>query len=86
MWQTRLICTYVAATVPVEKAGDMNPLLESAKEIGLTDVEQNRVEQQTQIPAIETFDPEHPPIPDNGNASFERFMGTFGSPGRWAGR
>lgn len=80
-----MICTYVAATVPVEKAGDMNPLLESAKDIGLSDSERNHLEQQAAIP-IEAFDPEHPPIPDNGNASFERFMGSFGSPGRWAGR
>ena len=83
-----MIATYVAATVPVEKAGDMNPLLESAKEIGLSDADiehrDNNRQKQT-VPAA-PFDPEHPPIPDNGNASFERFMGSFGSPKRWAGR
>jgi hypothetical protein len=80
----------VAATVPVENAGDMNPLLESAKEIGLTDAEQKYLENQNQgrqhIPDNKPFDPENPPIPDNGNASFERFMASFGSPKRWAGR
>jgi hypothetical protein len=77
----------VAATVPVEKAGDMNPLLESAKEIGLTEAEQKYLDDTSQpIPDNKPFDPENPPIPDNGNASFERFMGSFGSPKRWAGR
>jgi hypothetical protein len=62
----------VAATVPVENAGDVNPLMESAKLIGST--QDDEAEEKKTSPAE----------PDVG--SFERFMMSFGSPHRWAGR
>lgn len=67
-----MICTFVAATVPVEKAGDVNPLLDAAKEIGETpsDNEQKAAEGPD----------------ENSIGSYERFMSSFGSPTRWAGR
>lgn len=73
MWQTRVLAVYIAATVPVEKAGDVNPLLESAKKIGVKDDDEN-----------ETVADRSPK--ENSNGSFERFMTSFGSPARWAGR
>lgn len=69
-WQTRLICSFVAATVPVEKAGDVNELLENAKKIGEPDDERESQQQGPKEPEI---------------GSFERFMSVFGNPARWAG-
>lgn len=34
LWQTRELAIFIAATVPVEKEGDANPLLDAAKRIG----------------------------------------------------
>lgn len=70
-----MICTFVAATVPVEAAGDVNPLIEAAQNIGVdarSDEEKTAAAQQ------------NPNEPTTG--SYERFMSTFGSPARWAGR
>jgi len=61
----------VAATVPVESAGSGSPLLQQAQRIGLPDEEP---EQQKKASVID---------PQRG--SFEAFMGSFGSPRRWAG-
>jgi hypothetical protein len=65
----------VAATVPVEKAGDVNPLLEAAQQIG------DPVGENSQTNKKDADAPA-----DNGDGSFERFMSTFGNPTRWAGR
>lgn len=64
----------MAATVPVEKAGDVNPLLEQAQKIGEppTDDEKHAAANgAVNEPAV---------------GSYERFMATFGNPQRWAGR
>lgn len=81
MWQTKMICTFVAASVPVENAGDVNPLLEAAKSIG--NIEDNQPQKRNNA-AINAWD--SPEKVDNGDASYERFMASFGSPRRWAGR
>jgi len=60
----------VAATVPVENAGDTNQLLREAMRIGQESDE-------------EDADPAHP---EPAVGSFERFMSTFANPNRWAGR
>lgn len=75
-WSTRTISTFVAATVPVEKAGDVNPLLEAAQQIGQEprsdeEIEASRHEQRVNEPKV---------------GSYESFMSTFGNPQRWAGR
>lgn len=77
------MCMFIAASVPVEKAGDVNPLMEAAKEIG---TDSAGVTAQSTVAAGVPFDPENPPIPDNNIGSFERFLGSFGNPQRWAGR
>lgn len=75
---------FIAATVPVEKQGDVNPLLEAAQQLGDDSITGDH---ETQTPATDAaFDPENPPMPDNGVASVERFMSSFGAPARWAGR
>jgi hypothetical protein len=84
MWQTRMICTFVAASVPVEKAGDVNPLLEAAKTIGESTSGDDTQPTQRNNKSINAW--EHPELVDNGDASYERFMASFGSPARWAGR
>jgi hypothetical protein len=71
IWQTRTLAQFVAATVPVENAGDTNELLEQAKQIGQ--------------PAEDT-DEQHPTAAENPPGSFERFMGSMANPRRWAGR
>lgn len=74
-WQTKVLATFVAATVPVEKAGDVNPLLEAAKGIG-------------EPPADEDDETtaDKPGLNEPVVGSYERFMATFGTPQRWAGR
>lgn len=64
----------MAATVPVESAGDVNPLLELAQQIG------------DETPDSDEEKPQPTPPGENNVGSFERFMATFGSPARWAGR
>jgi hypothetical protein len=61
--------------VPVEKEGASNPLLESAMQIGEDKVD----EDETETPAKKQ------PVNEPQEGSYERFMMTFGSPGRWAG-
>jgi hypothetical protein len=71
-----VLATFIAATVPVESEGDVNPLLEAARSIG-EKTDEN------------TTDPDRPtPTPpgENNVGSYERFMLSFGSPARWAGR
>jgi hypothetical protein len=68
------LAVFIAATVPVEKEGAVNPLLEAAKSLGDAEDERREDEPQRQQQPAE-----------NGNGSFERFMATFGSPARWAG-
>lgn len=75
-WQTKVICTFVAATVPVEKAGDINPLLEAARQIGEEDDSDDNMTAADRSPSTN----------ENGVGSYERFMSSFGSPARWAGR
>lgn len=79
-WETRTICTFIAASVPVEKAGDVSPLMDAAEQIGVD----AQMEKKSDANSMQEFDPENPPMPRNQN-SFEGFMGTFGSPSRWAG-
>lgn len=66
----------MAATVPVEKAGDVNELLEAAKQIG--EEPQNSEERELAQHDARVNDP--------AVGSFERFMSTFGNPRKWAGR
>lgn len=73
-WQTRTISTFVAATVPMDKAGDVNPLLEAANQIG---VDASTDEEKEAAQATATGEPT--------TGSYERFMMTFGSPKKWAG-
>lgn len=64
---------FIAATVPLEKEGDVNPLLEAAKTVGDPPAKEDD--------AVKAAEPG-----DNNIGSYERFMMTFGSPARWAGR
>jgi len=58
----------------MEKAGDVNPLLEWAKSIG----EPASDEDETAATKASSTEPRV--------GSYEQFMSTFGSPARWAGR
>ena len=62
----------MAATVPVEREGAANPLLEQAQQIGVLE------------PSTQDSPADNPVEPSVG--SYEAFMASFGSPGRWAGR
>lgn len=70
-WGVRTISTYVAATTQAE---NVNEIIESAQRIGEDDrsAEEREAQQQSVV--------------DPPNGSFERFMGSFGNPQRWAGR
>lgn len=65
----------MAATVPVEKAGDVNPLLEQAQQVGVDEAS----DQDVTARGRDTVN--DPPV-----GSYERFMSSFGNPARWAGR
>jgi len=100
IWQTRTICTFVAATVPVETAGDTSALLEDAQRIG------EPPEPSTPDSAVVSGEGAAAPVakpgtktetdeagrtrlvadPDVNPGTFEMFMGSFGTPQRWAGR
>lgn len=69
--------------MPVENEGDVSPLLEYANSL---DQPASKTKEIAEKPSERPFDPENPPLADNGNASFERFMGSFGAPARWSGR
>lgn len=58
----------------MEKAGDVNPLLEAANKVGLEASDEEKQAEQSAT----TGEP--------NVGSYERFMSTFGSPARWAGR
>jgi hypothetical protein len=66
---------YTAATVPVETEGAKNPLLESALQIG----EETTSDDESDAPV------KKPSVSEPQEGSYERFMMTFGNPGRWAG-
>ncbi len=72
MWQTRTLCTFVAATVPVEKAGDESPLLESARRIGLP-ADAAPADENTSASAADRSRP----------GDYERFLASFGNPTKW---
>lgn len=72
-WQTRQICMYVAATVPVAE-GRENKLLAQAGEIGMA-----RGENQAPYPGQAGDSPMEQRKPEPPAGSFERFMGMFGS-------
>lgn len=61
----------------------MNPLMEAAQSIGLELIPE-KTETVITADGVLDFDPENPPAPRKEN-SFEGFMGSFGSPSRWAG-
>jgi hypothetical protein len=64
---------FIAATVPIEKEGDVNHLLEAAKSVG-------------DPPGKEEQEAKPQELNENGIGSYERFMTSFGAPARWAGR
>ncbi len=86
------MATFIAATVPVEKRGEISPLLESAMNIGVTDerVTTEDTKPTTSVVEPDTSDPDAAILAAKPihvqDGSFERFMGSFGSPQRWAGR
>lgn len=59
------MATFVAATVPVEKAGETSPLLEAAREIGVGPDKSTK-----DRPVAGTAEP--------ATGSYESFMSTFG--------
>lgn len=64
--------------MPVEEKGASNPLLDEALNIG----EQSAVDTQPQ----NTNGDRPAPVLDPNPGTFEAFMGSFGTPQRWAGR
>ncbi len=72
IWQTRTLAAFVAATVNGE--GE-NQLLTEALNIGVKNSTKKDDDSTT---------PQKRPEPNVG--TYERFMSSFGSPQRWAGR
>jgi hypothetical protein len=80
IWQTRTICTFVAATVPVESEGDDSALLTAARNIGMPDDTTTGPDEPAERPQPAQTAPE-PPV-----GSYESFMSSMANPSRWAGR
>ncbi len=75
--------------MPVETQGDTNPLLEEAQRIGDLpdhDSDQPTPPSQTRIETDEKGRERQVADPDPNPGTFEMFMGSFGTPARWAGR
>ncbi len=70
----------MAATVPVEKAGDSSPLLEQAMQVG------DFADTTTGTDTAVLDRPEKPKVAEARVGSYEAFMSSFGTPARWAGR
>lgn len=85
-WETKTICQFVAATVPIAK-GKENGLLKQANDISITDdfeIEEGNVQTATSSTLKEPDHPYHPADPEwqayttakaaekNGEKSFER--------------
>lgn len=76
-WQTRQIAIFIAQGYMTDKE---NPAIEAAQNLYYDDIEKLQLEEAQKRHA------ENPVAKENNNGSFERFMGSMGSPGRWAGR
>lgn len=94
-WQTRQLATYIAAGYMTDGKG--NPALDQAQILSFDSIEEAQIEEAQKQTASspgrdskgDMFDSEGNIIPILSNvkeASFERFMGSMGSPSRWAGR
>jgi len=91
---------FVAATVPVETAGETSPLMDEALRIGEPPEESTSdtapssgeggsVPKATPGTKTETDEAGRTRLVadvDPRNGTFEMFMGSFGTPQRWAGR
>lgn len=89
IWSTRTICTFVAATVPVEEKGAENSLLEEALKIGVaaTGTEESAAPARgVKVETDEYGRSREVAEIDPRETTFESFMGSFGDPRRWAGR
>lgn len=77
-WQTRTLAQFIALTVPMEKKGQKNPLLEEANKIRLRlDGEDEEEESKKDVP-MEVFIEEGSQVAQNKNGSFEALTRAFG--------
>lgn len=88
------MATFTAATVPVEREGDGNPLLDQAIRIGMSKAEREAADNKSGTAAegaaqrtdqTRQADGRITAQVDPKVGSFEAFMSTFGAPRRWAG-
>lgn len=75
---------FVAATVPVETHGETSPLVEEAQRIGVAPDESTADSPAGRQPDWQPGDPAQ--VRELNPGTFEAFMGSFGSPRKWAGR
>lgn len=75
-WQTRQLATFIAAGYMTDgKKG--NPAIKAAQSLAFDDIEAAQLE-EAEIRATQ-----QPRVTENKAGSFERFMGSMGSPGSW---
>lgn len=75
-WQTRQVATFIAAGYMTDgKKG--NPAIDAAQALAYDEIEKLQLE-EAQIAAADA-----PRITENKPGSFERFMGSMGSPAQW---
>lgn len=82
-WQTRTLATWIAAGFMTEE-GKENPALAEAQKIAIDKIEETLIKEQNEFSDRGEMIEEG----DDGISvgSFEKFMGSMGSPERWAGR
>lgn len=80
-WQTRTLATFIAATVPMEKKGQKNPLLDEAQKVRLRmdgDEEEDRRSSADVPPEVFIEQGSQVAQDRNGNGSYERLRRAFG--------
>jgi hypothetical protein len=78
-WQTRTLATFIAATVPQEKKGAKNPLLEEAQKVRLQmEGEESEDDKAKDVPP-EVFIEQGSQVAQNRNGSYERLRRAFGA-------
>lgn len=80
-WQTRTLATYIAAGFQVAENQE-NEALKAASELAIDHIEESRIREES---AFADRGPEIKKEEGPAVGSYEMFLGTFGSPKRWAG-
>lgn len=75
-WQTRTLAQFIAATIPMTKKGQKNPLADEAAKVSLN-MEDDKGKSDKDVP-METYIEKGSQVAQNVPGSFERLVAGFG--------